>query len=153
MSNVWRGRREKLKQDMRKLLKGLNSFMSCMWEWFHKCVCVCVCAQSCPTLCNPMDCNPPGSSVHGDSPGQNTGMGCHDLFQGIFPTQGSNSGLPHCRQILYQLRHQGSPLPHPHPKSLKRQKGQLLKSASPDQQQQTRAEAKMTKIYRDRLGV
>ena len=59
-------------------------------------------------LCNPMDCNPPGSSVHGDSPGQNTGMGCHDLFQGIFPTQGSNSGPPHCRQILYSLSHQES---------------------------------------------
>ena len=48
MSNVWRGRREKLKQDMRKLLKGLNSFMSCMWEWFHKCVraCMCVCVSN-----------------------------------------------------------------------------------------------------------
>ena len=88
-----------------------------------------------------------------DSPGKNLGVGCHTLLQEILPTQGSNSGLPHCRQILYQLRHQGSPLPHPHPKSLKRQKGQLLKSVSPDQQQQTRAEAKMTKIYRDSLGV
>ena len=46
-------------------------------------------AQSCPTLCNPMDCSPPGSSVHGDSPGKNTGVGCHALLQGIFPTQGS----------------------------------------------------------------
>ena len=36
-------------------------------------------------------------------------MGCHDLFQGIFPTQGSNPGLPHCRRILYHLSHQGSP--------------------------------------------
>jgi len=42
-------------------------------------------------------------SVHGDSPGKNTGVGCHALFQGIFPTQGSNPGLPHCRQILYHL--------------------------------------------------
>ena len=33
--------------------------------------------QSCPTLCDPMDCNPPGDSVHGDSPGKNTGVGCH----------------------------------------------------------------------------
>ena len=40
---------------------------------------------------------------------KNTGVGCHDLLQGIFPTQGSNSGLPHCRQILYHLSHQGSP--------------------------------------------
>ena len=41
--------------------------------------------QSCPTLCDPLDCSPPGSSVHGDSPGKNTGVGCHTLFQGIFP--------------------------------------------------------------------
>ena len=49
--------------------------------------------HSCPTLCNPMDCTPPGSSVHGDSPGKHTGVGCHALLQGIFPTQGSNPGL------------------------------------------------------------
>ena len=64
--------------------------------------------QSCLTLCDPMDCSPPGSSVHEDSPGKNTGVGCHALLQGIFPTQGSNPGLPHCRRILYQLSHQGS---------------------------------------------
>ena len=53
----------------------------------------CVCAkslQSCPTLCDPMGCSPPGSSVHGDSPGRSTGVGCHALLQGIFLTQGSN---------------------------------------------------------------
>ena len=44
----------------------------------------------------PMDCSPPGSSVHGDSPGKNTGVGCHALLQGIFPTQGSNPGLLYC---------------------------------------------------------
>ena len=44
--------------------------------------------QSCLTLCDPIDCSPPGSSVHGDSPGKNTAMGCHFLFQGIFPIQG-----------------------------------------------------------------
>ena len=38
-----------------------------------------------------------------DSPGKNTGVGCHALLQGIFPTQGSNPGLPHSRRILYQL--------------------------------------------------
>ena len=43
------------------------------------------------------------------SPGKNTGMGCHALLQGIFPSQWSNPGLPHCRQILYCLSHQGSP--------------------------------------------
>ena len=50
-----------------------------------------------------MNCNLLGSSVHGDSPGKNTRVGCHALLQGIFPTQGWNPGLPHCRQILYQL--------------------------------------------------
>ena len=44
-----------------------------------------------------------------NSPGQNTGVGSLSLLQGIFPTQGSNPGLPHWRQILYQLSHQGSP--------------------------------------------
>ena len=43
------------------------------------------------------------------SPGQNTGVGGRSLLQGIFPAQGSNLGLPHCRQILYQLSHKGSP--------------------------------------------
>ena len=55
---------------------------------------------------NSMDCSPPGSSVHGDSPGKNAGVGCHALFQGIFSAQELNPGLPHCRQILYCLSHQ-----------------------------------------------
>ena len=71
---------------------------------------LCLVAQSCLTLCDSMDCTPPGSSNHGDSPGKNTGVGCYALLQGIFPTQGSNLGLPHCRWILYHLSHQGSPL-------------------------------------------
>ena len=49
--------------------------------------------QSYLTLCDPMDCSPPGSSVHEDSPGRNTGVGCHALLHGIFPTQGSNLHL------------------------------------------------------------
>ena len=44
-----------------------------------------------------------------DFPGKSTGMGCHCLLQGIFPTQGLNPGLTHCRRILYHLSHQGSP--------------------------------------------
>ena len=44
-----------------------------------------------------------------NSPGQNTGVGSLSLLQGIFPTQGSNPGLPHCRQILYQLSPKGTP--------------------------------------------
>ena len=43
-----------------------------------------------------------------NSPGQNSGVGCHALLQGIFPTQGSKPGLPHCRQIVYQLSHKGN---------------------------------------------
>ena len=44
-----------------------------------------------------------------DFPGKSTGVGCHCLLQRIFPTQGSNVGLPHYRQMLYHLSHQGSP--------------------------------------------
>ena len=68
-----------------------------------------------PLVCAVLSCSvpafarPPGSSVHGDSPGKNNGVGCHAFLQGIFPTQGLNPGLPHCRRILYHLSHQGSP--------------------------------------------
>ena len=62
------------------------------------------------TLCDPMDYSLPGFSVHGDSPGKNTGVGCHALFLGIFPTWRSNPGLLHCRQILYHLSHTGAKL-------------------------------------------
>ena len=67
---------------------------------------LCLVIQSCLTLCDLINCSPPGSLVYGDSPGKNTGVGCHALLQVIFPTQGSNPGLLHCRQILYQLSHQ-----------------------------------------------
>ena len=63
--------------------------------------------KSCPTLCDPTDHNRPWNS-----PGQNTEVGSLSLLQGIFPTQGSNPGLPNCRQILYQLSHQGMHLSH-----------------------------------------
>ena len=113
--------------------------------------------QSCPTLCDPIDSSPPGSTIPGilqartlewvaisfsnarkwkvkwsrsvmsnpqwpcglqpsrllcprDFPGKNTGVGCHFLLQEIFPTQGLNPGLPHCRQTLHHLSHQGCPL-------------------------------------------
>ena len=49
-------------------------------------LCMWLVAQLCPTLCDPMDYSPPGSSAHGDCLGKNTGMGCHGLLQGIFPT-------------------------------------------------------------------
>ena len=75
-----------------------------------------VCAkspQSCPALCYPIDCSPPGSSVHGGSPGKNTGVGCHALLQGIFPTQRSNPCLLHLlhwQEGSSPLSHLGSPL-------------------------------------------
>ena len=51
-------------------------------------------AKSCPTLCNYMAFSLPGSSVHGDSPGKNTGMGCHLLLQGNLPHPGTEPGSP-----------------------------------------------------------
>ena len=72
-------------------------------------------AQSCPTL-RPHGLYPARLLCPGDFPGKITGVGCHALLQGIFPTQGSNAGHPHCRWALYRLSHQGSPvvLPGPH---------------------------------------
>ena len=89
----------------------INSFSR---SFLCVCVCVCVCAlvaQLCATLCELM---PLGLMslvllCPCDSPGKNTGEGWHFLLQGKFPTQGSNPGLLHCRQILYHLSHQGSP--------------------------------------------
>ena len=52
---------------------------------------------------------PSGLYTPWNSPGQNTGVSSLFLLQGVFPTQGSNPGLPHCRRILYQLSHKGSP--------------------------------------------
>ena len=55
---------------------------------------MCLVAQACPTLCDPMDCSPPGFSVHGDSPGKNTGVGCHALLQGDLPNPGIEPKSP-----------------------------------------------------------
>ena len=63
-----------------------------IWKWKWKSLFV-----------TPMDYSP------WNSPGQNTGVGSRSFLQGIFPTQGLNPGLPHCRWILYQLSHRGSP--------------------------------------------
>ena len=58
------------------------------------------CSVLCLTPCSPSPWN---------SPGQNTGVDSRSFLQGIFPTQGSNPGVLHCRWILYQLSHKGSP--------------------------------------------
>ena len=59
--------------------------------------------QSRPNLCDSVDCR------LWNSPGKNTRVGCRSLLQGIFPTQGSNPGLLHCRQIIHHLSYQGNP--------------------------------------------
>ena len=80
----------------------LNFWFPCQWKLkpsnsslqFHiLCAVLCLVVHLCPTLCDPMDCSQPGSSVYGDSPGKNTEMGCHALLQGIFPTRGWNPGI------------------------------------------------------------
>ena len=83
----------------------------CMYIYIHThtYIYICVCAQSLPTLFDPMNWSPLGSSAHGDSPGKNTGVDCRSLLQGIFPTQGLSPGLPHWRRISYCLNHQASP--------------------------------------------
>ena len=75
---------------------------------------MCVCTkllQSCMTLCDSMDCSPLGSSVHWDSSGKNTGVGCHALSRGIFPIQESNLHLYVSwigKQVLYHWCHLGN---------------------------------------------
>ena len=77
----------------------------------HVCAFSCVVggseSESCSVVSNSLQ--PQGLYSPWNSPGQDTGVGSLSLLQGIFPTQGSNPGLPHCRRILYQLSHQGSP--------------------------------------------
>ena len=66
------------------------------------------CSESHSVMSNSLQ--PHGLHSPWNSPGQNAGVGSLSLLQGIFPNQGSNPGLPHCRRILYQLSHRGSPL-------------------------------------------
>ena len=84
-------------------------------QWFlvftrsnNHCAVLCLVAQSCPTLCDPMDCSPPGSSVHGDSLGVNPGVDCYAVLRGSsYPRIEPRS--PTFQRILYHLSHQGSP--------------------------------------------
>ena len=69
--------------------------------------CTSMWSESCSVVSNSL--RPHGLYSPWKSPGQNTGVRSHPLLQGIFPTQESNPGLPHCRWILYQLSHKGSP--------------------------------------------
>ena len=79
--------------------RGTENFMSHI-VWYLSLKVKVKVAQSCLILCNPHGLYSPWNS-----PGQSTGVGSLSLLQGIFPTQGSNTDLPHCRQILYQLSH------------------------------------------------
>ena len=71
----------------------LNAFL--YMTWVCVCVCACTCTQSCLTLCNLLDCSPPGSSTHRIFQARITGVGCQSLLQGIFPTQGLSPRLLH----------------------------------------------------------
>ena len=72
--------------------------------------CVWSVASVCLTLCDPMDCSPPGSSVHGILQARNIGVGCHALLQGVFLTQGWNPSLLHWQADSLPLSHLGSPV-------------------------------------------
>ena len=75
-------------------------------EWWTDAINICE-SESHSVMSNSL--RPHGLYSPWNSPGQNTGVGSLFLLQGIFPTQGLNPGLPHCRWILYQLGHKGSP--------------------------------------------
>ena len=79
-------------------------FLLILFTWFPLVLCE---TESCSVVSNSL--RPHGLYSPWNFLGQNTGMGNLSLLQGIFPTQGSNSGLLHCRQTLYQLSHKGSP--------------------------------------------
>ena len=66
-------------------------------------------AQSCLTLCDPMGCSPPGSSVHGDSPGKNTRVGCHALLQEDLPNPGIEPRSPTLQADSLPSEPQGKP--------------------------------------------
>ena len=85
------------------------------WKWQEVCyslpACVCVCLLNCSVMSDylwPHGLWPTRLLCPWDSPGKNTGVGCHSPLQGIIPTQGSNLGLLHCRWILYCWSHQGA---------------------------------------------
>ena len=82
---------------------------NCIWTIQPELVCM-LAAESWPILWNLMDCNPPGSSVHGLFQAMILEWVAISFSKGAFPTQGLNSGLLHCRRILYWLGHQGSPV-------------------------------------------
>ena len=94
------------------LKPNIISQMQCSMERTLCCVVLCLVAQSSPTLWDPVDYSQSTRLPSPwDSSGKNTGVGCHDLLQGIFPTLGLNPDLPHGRWILYHWRRQWHPTP------------------------------------------
>ena len=71
---------------------------------------VCLATQSCPTLCDPIDCSPPCSSVHGIFPGKNTGVGCHGLLQGNLPNPGIKPRSPAFQADSFPAESPGKPM-------------------------------------------
>ena len=93
---------------MKKILWSLISESS-EGIFISRCVCALHTQSHLTDLLQPHGLYPTRFLCPWDFPGKSTRVGCHFLLQGIFPTQGSNPGLPHCRQTLYCLSHQGSP--------------------------------------------
>ena len=96
---------------------GVRNWHTIFGSSLPLCVCMCVCVYELLsglfTTPYPINCSLWYTSVHDlNSPGKNTGIGCHSFLQGIFPTQGSNPGLSCCRQILSHLNNQRSPFGH-----------------------------------------
>ena len=87
------------------MFKNLRSMTRYIERSLVSGLCLCLVTHLCLTLWDPLDWSLLGSCVRGDSAGKNTGVGSHALLQGIFPTQGLNSGLPNFRQIIYHLSH------------------------------------------------
>ena len=91
---------------------GLSELKVLMWQCGCACMCACVHAQSCPTLCNPIDCSPPGSSVHGTFQARILNRVAVSFFRGSsWPRNWTSVSCVSCidRCVLYQLSHQGSP--------------------------------------------
>ena len=87
----------------RKNNTGAMFFLSSAW-----CV-LCLVARSCPTLCEPVNCSPPGSSVHGDSPGKNTAVGCQCPPPGDLPNPGTEPRSPALQEDSLPSQPPGKP--------------------------------------------
>ena len=98
-SALWEA--QNLSNTQRSSRLQTDSFKARAWTWIQK-------SDSYPVVSDSSQ--PHGLYSPWSSSGQNTGVCSLSLLQGIFPTQGSNPGLPHCRWILYQLSHKGRPL-------------------------------------------